>query len=138
MIIKSCAIIESELVMTNEGGRLRAAAFAFSMKLISWNIAQREAAWQFLSSADLDVALVQEAKEPPMDLAERFVRFHPGAREGQNERCDDSALRCEHWPDGISGNDSVRGFPKCVANRLYSDMMAQQSKQQSVTLIRRA
>jgi endonuclease/exonuclease/phosphatase family metal-dependent hydrolase len=42
------------------------------MKLISWNMAQRKSAWQFLASSDADVALVQEAKEPPADLAKRF------------------------------------------------------------------
>jgi hypothetical protein len=42
------------------------------MKLISWNMAQRKAAWQFLASSHVDVALVQEAKEPPSDVAGRF------------------------------------------------------------------
>lgn len=42
------------------------------LKLISWNMAQRKAAWQFLASSDVDIALVQEAKEPPAELAGRF------------------------------------------------------------------
>jgi exonuclease III len=42
------------------------------VKLISWNIAQHKAAWQFLADSDADVALLQEAREPPPDVAERL------------------------------------------------------------------
>ena len=42
------------------------------MKLISWNIAHREEAWHRLLDTDADVALLQEATEPPPDVASRI------------------------------------------------------------------
>lgn len=42
------------------------------MKLISWNIAHREEAWRRLLDTDADVALLQEATEPPPDVASRI------------------------------------------------------------------
>jgi len=39
------------------------------LKLISWNIGHRAAAWRFLAASDADVALLQEAGEPPADAA---------------------------------------------------------------------
>ena len=42
------------------------------VKLISWNIARREEAWRFLLDTDADIALVQEAREPPDDVAQRL------------------------------------------------------------------
>jgi endonuclease/exonuclease/phosphatase family metal-dependent hydrolase len=39
------------------------------MKMISWNIAQREEAWRLLLDVDADIALLQEATEPPADVA---------------------------------------------------------------------
>jgi hypothetical protein len=41
------------------------------MKLISWNIAQRKEVWRRLLDTDADVALLQEAAEPPPDVASR-------------------------------------------------------------------
>lgn len=38
------------------------------MKIIAWNIAQRPAAWRCLANSDADVALLQEATDPPADL----------------------------------------------------------------------
>ncbi len=42
------------------------------MKLISWNIAHREDAWRRLLDTDADVALLQEASEPPSDVAKKI------------------------------------------------------------------
>ena len=39
------------------------------MKLISWNMAHRGEAWRYLLDSDADLALLQEAAEPPADLA---------------------------------------------------------------------
>ena len=41
------------------------------MKIITWNIAQRHAAWRRLLETDADIALLQEACEPPADVARR-------------------------------------------------------------------
>ena len=38
-------------------------------KIICWNIAHRHAAWRSLASADADIALLQEARLPPEDVA---------------------------------------------------------------------
>lgn len=37
-------------------------------KVISWNIARREAAWRYLINLDADVAVLQEAAQPPADI----------------------------------------------------------------------
>jgi hypothetical protein len=42
------------------------------VRLISWNVAQRKVAWRFLADSDADIALLQEAAEPPADVAEKF------------------------------------------------------------------
>ena len=42
------------------------------MKIISWNIAHRSQLWWKLLDADADIALLQEACEPPSELAVRF------------------------------------------------------------------
>lgn len=42
------------------------------LKLVAWNIARRAEAWRLLANSDADVALLQEATEPPADIAERF------------------------------------------------------------------
>ncbi len=39
------------------------------VKLITWNIARRENAWRSLVDSDADIALLQEAAEPPADIA---------------------------------------------------------------------
>ena len=42
------------------------------MKIVSWNIARRDEPWRLLLEMDADVALLQEAAEPPPDVAERI------------------------------------------------------------------
>lgn len=50
------------------------------IKIISWNIARRHAAWRRLPDSDADVALLQEAGLPPDDVNDRLavapVPFH--------------------------------------------------------------
>ena len=42
------------------------------VKIISWNIARRHAAWRCLPDSDADIALLQEAGLPPDDVAARI------------------------------------------------------------------
>jgi endonuclease/exonuclease/phosphatase family metal-dependent hydrolase len=42
------------------------------VKVIAWNIARREEAWRCLLDTDADIALLQEATEPPPDVARRL------------------------------------------------------------------
>lgn len=42
------------------------------MKVISWNIAQRDDAWRRLLDLDADIALLQEAAAPPSDVADKL------------------------------------------------------------------
>lgn len=42
------------------------------LKIIAWNLARREEAWRRLLDTDADIALVQEAAEPPADVASRL------------------------------------------------------------------
>ena len=46
------------------------------LKIISWNIARREMAWRSLLESDSDIALLQEANEPPPDIA-RTLDINP-------------------------------------------------------------
>jgi hypothetical protein len=48
-----------------------------SIRVVSWNTAQRVDAWRALLDTDADVALLQEATEPPADVASR-VDVNPG------------------------------------------------------------
>ena len=41
------------------------------VKIISWNIAQREAPWRCLVESDADIGLLQEAAEPPLDVSQK-------------------------------------------------------------------
>ena len=43
-----------------------------SIKIVSWNIARRTAPWQRLLEMDADVALLQEAAEPPREVAKHM------------------------------------------------------------------
>ena len=42
-------------------------------KIVSWNIAKRQEPWHQLLEMDADVALLQEADEPPADDAGRSL-----------------------------------------------------------------
>ena len=42
------------------------------VKVISWNIAHQEQTWRDLCNTDADIALVQEAPEPPADMPPPF------------------------------------------------------------------
>lgn len=43
------------------------------VKLISWNIAQQQETWRRVLDLDADMALLQEAREPLADVADRPV-----------------------------------------------------------------
>ncbi len=47
------------------------------MKIISWNIAHREEPWRWLLDTDTDVALLQEAGQPPPDVPGRLLKIDP-------------------------------------------------------------
>jgi len=48
-----------------------------TIRIVSWNIAQREDAWRALLDTDADIALLQEAPEPSADVANR-IDVNPG------------------------------------------------------------
>ena len=53
------------------------------LKILSWNIAHRAELWRTLLDSDADIALLQEACEPPSDIASRFdVDIQPWRTEG--------------------------------------------------------
>jgi len=47
-------------------------------KIVSWNIAKREEAWRKLQESDADFALLQEANQPPAEVADS-VQIDPQA-----------------------------------------------------------
>jgi endonuclease/exonuclease/phosphatase family metal-dependent hydrolase len=86
------------------------------MKLISWNIAHREEAWRRLLDTDADVALLQEATEPPPDVASRIE------------------VDAEPWH--TYGADATRPWRAAVVrltNRLQVDWLTPISIEQAVT-----
>jgi hypothetical protein len=42
------------------------------VKMIAWNMARRDEAWRYLLHTDCDIALLQEATEPPADVAQKI------------------------------------------------------------------
>ncbi len=42
------------------------------LKIISWNIGRRDDAWRALLDTDADIALLQEATQPPSDVAKKL------------------------------------------------------------------
>lgn len=50
------------------------------VRIISWNIAQRKEPWRTLVHTDADIALLQEATEPPDDIAE-MIEVNPASWE---------------------------------------------------------
>jgi endonuclease/exonuclease/phosphatase family metal-dependent hydrolase len=57
------------------------------VKIVAWNMAHRRAAWPFLLDSDADIALLQEATEPPADVAARLsVDSAPWRTGAQNWR----------------------------------------------------
>ncbi len=43
-----------------------------TLKLLSWNINQKEEAWDIVFNSGVDAALLQEAKEPPQKIAQKI------------------------------------------------------------------
>ena len=51
------------------------------LKLLSWNMNQKAANWQAVIDSAVDLAMLQEAKPPHKEIAERFITA-AGARFG--------------------------------------------------------
>lgn len=66
------------------------------IKLVSWNIAKRQQPWRDLLEMDLDVALLQEAGEPPSDIA---GKFETGAPEVYDSHVVYSEDYRQYWPN---------------------------------------
>jgi endonuclease/exonuclease/phosphatase family metal-dependent hydrolase len=57
------------------------------LKIVSWNIGRRAEAWRHLTSCNADIALLQEAAPPPLDVSDAFeVDPAPWTTEGQGQR----------------------------------------------------
>jgi hypothetical protein len=56
------------------------------MKIIAWNIAHRPDAWRLLANSDADIALLQEAFKPPVDVASKFEVDNAPWETGQTQR----------------------------------------------------
>lgn len=55
-----------------DAGRRRPTAVHDVLRTLTWNIARRADAWRLLLDSDADIALLQEAAEPPPDEARRI------------------------------------------------------------------
>ncbi|MFW6197057.1 MAG: hypothetical protein ACOC5D_06970, partial [Thermoplasmatota archaeon] len=57
------------------------------VKIVSWNIAKREEAWHRLLGSDADFALLQEANQPPAEIADSVeIDPHPWRTAGTSNR----------------------------------------------------
>ena len=57
------------------------------IKIVSWNIGQRNEAWEVLLNSGVDVALLQEAKQPPASVKDRIhVDDLPWRTRGRSDR----------------------------------------------------
>jgi hypothetical protein len=56
------------------------------LKIIAWNIARRTSAWRLLVGCGADIALLQEATPPPLDIAARVNVDEQSWRTGPNQR----------------------------------------------------
>jgi endonuclease/exonuclease/phosphatase family metal-dependent hydrolase len=56
------------------------------MKIITWNMAHRSDAWSLLACSDADIALLQEASEPPAAVATNFEVDCAPWQTGRNQR----------------------------------------------------
>ena len=65
-------------------------------KVVSWNVSKRQEPWRQLLKMDADVALLQEAGEPPADVADRL-----GV--GKKEHWDSHCCLGGHPKPAISG-----------------------------------
>ena len=73
------------------------------VKIVSWNIAKRRAAWRELCGMDADVALLQEAGNVPDDVAHAVC-------DGPRESWDAQVWNADYgdrWPTGCP-NDGAR------------------------------
>jgi hypothetical protein len=87
----------------------------FMIKAISWNIAHRPVLWNDVLALDADVALLQEAPEPPQEIAARTkTDLQPWRTEGGSTKCNwraavvklDSRVQATwHEPKPISDGD---------------------------------
>ena len=58
------------------------------MNIISWNIARRKECWQRLLDLGADLALLQEAAEPPPEITKHIISVNPGAWQLAGQDCD--------------------------------------------------
>ena len=66
------------------------------IKIVSWNIAKRQQPWRDLLEMDVDVALLQEAGDPPSDISSRFEM---GDREDYDSHGVYSKDYKQYWPN---------------------------------------
>ena len=93
------------------------------MKILSWNIAHRHEPWRWLLDTDADLALLQEAGEPPSDVAERICADSapwrtPGAEGGRPWRAAVVKLSDRVEVDWIDAQSLVKaGWDGLAASR---------------------
>ena len=66
------------------------------IKLVSWNIAKRQQPWRDLLEMDVDVALLQEAGDPPLDIRDKFDMGDPEVYDSHRVYSSDYQ---QYWPN---------------------------------------
>ncbi len=66
------------------------------IKVVSWNIAKRQEPWRELMKMDADVALLQEAGEPPWDMRDQV---NAGSWEHYDSHAVYSSDHRQYWPN---------------------------------------
>ena len=47
------------------------------LTILAWSIARRDEAWRYPLNTDADIALLQEAASPPVDIGRRLMSIRP-------------------------------------------------------------
>lgn len=90
-------------------------------RLLSWNIARRDACWEALLGMDVDVALLQEARPPPVGLLSPSVKVDPGPWRTAGATCN------RHWKAavvGLSNRVDVEWVPTASVSDARADQLA--------------
>ena len=81
------------------------------LKILSWNMAHRSEPWRSLSTAGADIALLQEACEPPRDIiSDLNLDGEPWQTEGSKQR---------RWRTAVAGLNEKAKIARIIARPLF-------------------
>ena len=76
------------------------------VKIIAWNIAHRPDAWRSLAASDADIALLQEAFRPHVDVAAKVEIDCAPWQTGRNQRWRTAIVKLSNRAEAECPNES--------------------------------